>query len=177
MIELIQKLVEAWGPSGYEHHVREIIRAEVASLADEITVDPLGNLICRVGQGGPKVMIASHMDEIGVMANYAEPNSGYLRFTNIGGVLATTLMGHRVRFENGVTGVIGAPDIEAIDGAGVRMEVVDIDHPAQFVEDAVDARHVKANRPGAGAVIAIGHRVIGVGDCTQRSRAIAQLAR
>jgi len=111
MIELIQKLVEAWGPSGYEHHVREIIRAEVADLADEIMVDPLGNLICRVGQGGPKVMIASHMDEIGVMANYAEPNSGYLRFTNIGGVLATSLMGHRVRFENGVTGVIGAPDM------------------------------------------------------------------
>ncbi|MBA3873941.1 MAG: M20/M25/M40 family metallo-hydrolase [Anaerolineae bacterium] len=111
MIELIQKLVEAWGPSGYEHHVREIIRAEVADLADEITVDPLGNLICRVGQGGPKVMISSHMDEIGVMANYAEPNSGYLRFTNIGGVLATTLIGHRVHFENGVTGVIGAPDM------------------------------------------------------------------
>ncbi len=111
MIELIQKLVEAWGPSGYEHHVRELIRAEVADLADEITVDPLGNLICRVGKGGPKVMIAAHMDEIGVMANYTEPNSGYLRFTNIGGVLATTLMGHRVRFENGTVGVIGAPDM------------------------------------------------------------------
>ena len=108
MKELIRKLVEAWGPSGYEHNVREIIRAEVADLADEITVDPLGNLICRVGQGGTRVMIAAHMDEIGVMATFEEKNSGYLRFTNIGGLLNTTLMGHRVRFENGTIGVIGA---------------------------------------------------------------------
>ncbi|MBN8619737.1 MAG: M20/M25/M40 family metallo-hydrolase [Anaerolineae bacterium] len=111
MKELIRKLVEAWGPSGYEHNVREIIRAEVADLADEITVDPLGNLICRVGQGGTRVMIAAHMDEIGVMATFEEKNSGYLRFTNIGGLLNTTLMGHRVRFENGTIGVIGAPDM------------------------------------------------------------------
>lgn len=111
MKELIKKLVEAWGPSGYEHHVRKLIQAEVADLADEITVDPLGSLICRVGQGGPKVMIAAHMDEIGVMATYTEKNSGYMRFSNIGGLLNTTLMGHRVRFENGTVGVIGAPDM------------------------------------------------------------------
>ncbi len=146
MIELIRKLVEAWGPSGYEHQVREIIRAEVADLADEITVDPLGNLICRVGKGGPKVMVAAHMDEIGVMANYVEPNSGYMRFTNIGGVLATTLLGHRVRFENGVTGVIAAPEmfgaarttapdldeffIDVSDGNGNNL--VEVGSPATF---------------------------------------------
>ena len=52
MKELIKKLVEAWGPSGYEHQVRALIREEVAPFADDIRVDPLGNLICRVGQGG-----------------------------------------------------------------------------------------------------------------------------
>jgi putative aminopeptidase FrvX len=108
--ELIQKLVEAWGPSGYEHHVRQLIQDEVRELADEITVDPLGNLICRLGSSGPKVMVATHMDEIGVMITYAEPNSGYLRFTGIGGLLNTTLAGSRVRFENGTVGVIGMPD-------------------------------------------------------------------
>ncbi len=110
MIELIKKLTEAWGPSGYEHQVRALILEEVEELADEIHVDGLGNLICRVGEGGSRVMVAAHMDEIGVMANYTEPNSGYLRFTNIGGLLYTALHGTRVRFEDGTIGVIGAHD-------------------------------------------------------------------
>ena len=110
MKELIKKLVEAWGPSGYEHHVRELIRAEVADFADEIRVDGLGNLICRVGQGGKKIMVAAHMDEIGVMTMFAEKKSGYLRFTPIGGLLHTSLLGSRVRFEDGTVGVIGAHD-------------------------------------------------------------------
>lgn len=106
MKDLIRKLVEAWGPSGYEHHVRQIIRDEVAGLADEIIVDPLGNLICRVGKGGPKIMVAAHMDEIGIMATFIEPTTGYVRFAPIGGLLQNTLNGRRVKFENGVTGVI-----------------------------------------------------------------------
>ena len=73
MIELIRKLVETWGPPGYEHRIRDIIREEVSALADEIWVDGLGNLICRVGSGGKKVLVAAHMDEIGLMANYQEP--------------------------------------------------------------------------------------------------------
>jgi len=104
---LIKKLTEAWGPSGYEHHVRAIIRAEIEDLADEITVDPLGNMICRVGSGGKKVMVAAHMDEIGVMATFAEKVSGYLRFSQIGGLIRPALQGNRVKFEDGTIGVIG----------------------------------------------------------------------
>lgn len=110
MIELMKKLVETWGPSGYEHHIRKVIEAEVADLCDEMTVDGLGNLICRVGNGDKKVMVAAHMDEIGLMATYTEPISGYLRFTNIGGLINNTLHGNRVRFENGTIGVIGVHD-------------------------------------------------------------------
>ncbi len=107
MIELVRKLTEAWGPSGYEHGIRALIREEVEDLADEITVDPLGNLICRVGNGGKKIMVAAHMDEIGLMATFREPKSGYLRFANIGGLLTATLRGNRVKFEDGTIGVIG----------------------------------------------------------------------
>jgi endoglucanase len=104
---LIKKLTEAWGPSGYEHHVRDLIRDEVKNLADEITVDGLGNMICRVGKGGQKVIVAAHMDEIGIMATFVEKKSGYLRFANIGGLIHTTLRGNRVKFEDGAIGVIG----------------------------------------------------------------------
>jgi tetrahedral aminopeptidase len=144
--DLIKKLTEAWGPSGYEHHVRELIQSEVAAYADEIRVDKLGNLICRVGSGGKKILVDAHMDEIGVMATFREPNSGYLRFSEIGGLLRTTLLGNRVRFENGTVGVIGVHDpwstnipaiehyyIDVSDGNGAGA--VQAGSPAGFVRE------------------------------------------
>src|SRR5688572_24630153 len=100
VIELIKKLTEAWGPSGYEHQVRALILAEIKDLADEVKVDGMGNLIARMGNvgQGKRVMIAAHMDEIGLMATFAEPKTNYLRFTNIGGLIYTTLHGNRVKF-------------------------------------------------------------------------------
>jgi putative aminopeptidase FrvX len=139
--DLIRKLVEAWGPSGFEHQVRELIRAEVEPYADEVTVDPLGNLICRVGSGGTKVMIAAHMDEIGVMVTYVEPKSGYLRFSAVGGLLNTALLGSRVRFEDGTVGVIGAPDYF---GAG-RTTAPEIE---AFFIDASDGNGSGRVQPG-----------------------------
>lgn len=143
MIDLIRKLTEAWGPAGYEHQVRALIRAEVESLADEIRVDGLGNLICRVGQGGKRVMIAAHMDEIGVMANYLEPQTNYLRFTNIGGLLQTTLHGNRVKFEDGTIGVIGVHDAF---GAS-RRNSPDLDGFYIDVQDDDNASSIQAGQP------------------------------
>ena len=110
VIELTKKLVETWGPSGFEHRIRDLISAEVADLADETWIDGLGNLICRIGSGGKRVLIAAHMDEIGLMTNYQEPESGYLRFTNMGGLRNNTLNGNRVVFEDGTVGVISVQD-------------------------------------------------------------------
>ena len=87
MKALIQKLVESVGPSGYEKEIRELILKEVKSYADEVTVDAMGNLIIRKGnktKDGVRVMLAAHMDEIGVMATHIDED-GFVRFTNIGG--------------------------------------------------------------------------------------------
>ncbi len=107
MKELIEKLVSAYGPSGFEDAVREIIRPEVEPHADEVRVDALGNLIVRKqGDGsGRRVMVAAHMDEIGVMVTHVT-REGFLRVTNIGGVFAHHLMGSRVQFADGTTGII-----------------------------------------------------------------------
>ena len=102
MKDLVKKLVEAWGPSGFEHHMRALIREEVADLCDEMQVDNMGNLHCRVGtktDNSLRIMIAAHMDEIGVMVSHID-REGYMRFANIGGVFPTTLNGGRVKFEN-----------------------------------------------------------------------------
>jgi endoglucanase len=114
MENLTKRLVEAYGPSGFEDHVRDLILAEINSLADEIRVDALGNLIAfKKGDGtGLKVMIAAHMDEIGVMVTHVT-EKGFLRFTNIGGVLPHTLMGGRVHFADGTVGVIYCDKLES----------------------------------------------------------------
>lgn len=107
MNDLIKKLVEAYGPSGFEDHMRTLIHPEIEGFADEISVDAMGNLIARKkGDGsGLKVMVAAHMDEIGVMVTHITED-GFCRFTNIGGVYAHTLLGSRVQFSNGRVGII-----------------------------------------------------------------------
>ena len=107
MKTLIKKLTETFSPSGYENAIREVIMEEIKDLADEIRVDALGNLIARKGSGGKKVMLAAHMDEIGLIVNHVDKN-GFARFSPLGGVFPQTLVGSRVRFTNGVVGVIGA---------------------------------------------------------------------
>jgi len=107
---LTKRITEAYGPSGYENVVRELIRDEVKDYADEIRVDALGNLIARKkGVGAAprkKVMLAAHMDEIGVIVTHID-EKGFARFAPIGGVYPLTFFGQRCRFANGVIGVFG----------------------------------------------------------------------
>ena len=111
--QLLRELVEAYGPSGFEDGVRDLIRPEVEEYADEVWVDPMGNLLVRKeGDGsGLKVMVAAHMDEIGVMVTHIG-RDGFLRFTNIGGVRPQTLLGNRVQFANGTVGIVHSEPTE-----------------------------------------------------------------
>jgi putative aminopeptidase FrvX len=108
MKPLIQKLVETQGPSGYESQIRAVVREEVEPYADALHVDALGNLIVQKGKGsadGIKIMLAAHMDEIGVMVTQVDEN-GFVRFTTLGGVRPSNCIGSRVKFLNGAAGVI-----------------------------------------------------------------------
>ena len=109
MKSLIKMLVESTGPSGYESQVRDVIRAEIEPYADEVNIDALGNLIATKGEpskDGKKILLAAHLDEIGIIATHVDEN-GFVRFTTIGGVNPRTCVGGRVRFLNGTLGVIG----------------------------------------------------------------------
>jgi putative aminopeptidase FrvX len=108
MKPLIQKLVETQGPSGYETQIRSVVREEVEPYADALQVDALGNLIVQKGKGsadGIKIMLAAHIDEIGVMVTQVDEN-GFVRFTTLGGVRPYTCVGGRVKFLNSASGVI-----------------------------------------------------------------------
>lgn len=119
MRDLVRRLVETYGPSGAEEQIRDVIRAEVESLVDDVRVDALGNLIAHrkgspsartKGSGqaseGQRIALAAHMDEIGVMVTYVD-EKGFARFTPIGEVNALTCVGARVAFADGAVGVIG----------------------------------------------------------------------
>ena len=111
MKKLLKQLTETFGPSGYEDEVRKLVQAEVKPFADEIKVDALGNLIARKKptrqtKDTKKVMIAAHMDEIGLMVSHVD-EKGFVRFSPIGGVFRRYVVGGRVQFLNGVQGVIG----------------------------------------------------------------------
>ncbi|MDD5369132.1 MAG: M42 family metallopeptidase [Anaerolineaceae bacterium] len=115
MKELIKRLVEATGPSGYEKDIRELVKKEISRYADEIRVDALGNLIARKGkktENGMRIMLSAHMDEIGIIATYVDEN-GFVRFTTMGAVRASTCIGGRVRFLKGSQGVISAERLES----------------------------------------------------------------
>jgi endoglucanase len=112
-VELLERLSNAFGPCGFEEEVRDVIRDYVEPLIDEVRVDTLGNLIAtRHGADDMTLMIDAHMDEIGFMINWIEPN-GFLRFTTIGGWDLRILPSHAmtIRADSGarVKGVIGTP--------------------------------------------------------------------
>jgi endoglucanase len=139
MKELIKRLVESYGPSGREEQVRELIVEMVSPHADKVRTDALGNVIAlKRGTGsGQTIMVASHMDEIGVIVTWVDAK-GYLRFAPTGGVSPVTLVGSRVRFANGTTGVIGWERWMRPD-AGTRRPEMDelyIDVAATSREDA-----------------------------------------
>lgn len=135
MKELIKSLVEAYGPSGSEDQVRELIAAQVDRLADSVRVDALGNLIATVrGRGGGRrVMVAAHTDEIGVVVSHVD-EKGFLRFGPLGGVRPQTLIGGRVRFASGLRGVIGAEQ-KRVEGDLPKLDQLFIDVGASRKDD------------------------------------------
>jgi len=107
MKELLKTLVEIPAPSGYESQVRNQIREWIEPLVDELRVDPLGNLVAvRKQTDAPRLMLVAHMDEIGLMVTHVD-QQGFARFVALGGVMPIHCVGGRVRFLNGVQGVIG----------------------------------------------------------------------
>ncbi len=147
MKELIKQLTEAFGPSGNEGAVRDLIKKHIAGHVDELRVDPLGNLIAlkrgqpRHGVQTQKIMVAAHMDEIGVMVSYVDEKA-FLRFTPIGGVFPLTLLGSRVVFADGAIGVIGREKPEnpekfpTMDQMYIDVGAVDKQHLTRKVGDA-----------------------------------------
>lgn len=104
---LLDKLTQTFGVSGYEKEVREFIKETVKDYADDMTVDALGNLIIYKKGQAPnkkKIMLAAHMDEIGLQVTKIE-NNGQIKVKTLGFLWLSTTYMSRVRFRNGLVGI------------------------------------------------------------------------
>jgi putative aminopeptidase FrvX len=113
-IQLLEHLTQTNSPSGYEDNIRQVIKEYIQDHVDVRRVDPLGSLVGTVkGPAGAKsIILAAHMDEIGLMATHIE-EKGYVRFTSIGGLRPMTCIGGRAVFSDGTIGAIYVEYLES----------------------------------------------------------------
>lgn len=98
-LDLLKTLCETPGAPGHEHRVRDLIKAEIDGLFDEVTTDAMGSLLCRragKGEAPLKVMLLCHMDEIGFLVSHITKD-GFLYLHPVGGFDARNLFSRRVR--------------------------------------------------------------------------------
>lgn len=111
MIELLKTLTTLSGPCGYEHSVSYFLNEYLKNKVDEVTIDPIGNVIARKkgDKPGPTILLTAHTDEIGFIVKKIEEN-GLLRFEKLGGHDDRILLAQPVRVmgANGdIPGLIG----------------------------------------------------------------------
>jgi endoglucanase len=108
--KFLEELMAAWCPSGFEEEAQEVIRRRLAGGVEEVRTDVHGNVLAGVNTAAPlRVMLAGHVDEIGLMVSHIDDN-GFLFFQTIGGFDPTILVGQHVLVhgqKGSVAGVIG----------------------------------------------------------------------
>lgn len=110
MVETLKTLCALSGVSSFEDEVRDHIRRQVEPYADSVRVDALGNLIVfkrGAKATGNKLMMAAHMDEVGLIVK-SVTEEGYLKFGCVGGIDRRVLLGKQVAVgDKRVPGIIG----------------------------------------------------------------------
>lgn len=118
-IDFLEKLCNAFGPSGFEQEAQRIARDYGQEFADEVMYDRMGSVIFKRGDSGPKIMLAGHVDEIGFVVTEIKKN-GFLKFHSLGGWWDQTLLTQEVVIkpsegDDKIIGVIGAPPPHVLD--------------------------------------------------------------
>ena len=164
---LLKALSNAFGPSGNEEQVREILKTELQPYADDVKVDKLGNILFyHNGQHGfPRIMLSAHMDEVGVLITFIE-NEGFLRFQTLGGIPNNNLPGQRILFRGEKTelrGIVGTkpPHIMTVDEQNKVIPVEDL-----FIDigaESIDAAKAKCADIGMVGVFDVEFTELGEG--------------
>lgn len=155
-LQMLKDLTDAKGIPGNEREPREVMKNYISAYADEVTTDGLGSLIAKKTgkEGGPKIMVAGHLDEVGFMITQID-DKGFLRFQTVGGWWSQVMLAQRVTIvtnKGDVTGVIGSkpPHILPPEARKKPVDIKDmfIDIGASSREEAMEF----GVRPGDQAV-------------------------
>jgi putative aminopeptidase FrvX len=171
-LAFLKRLLDTPSPSGFEAAAARVWREEAERFADEVTADVSGNSVALVSpDGAPRIMLAGHIDEIGVMVTHID-DDGFLYFEGIGGWDSQVLVGQRIRLltrSGDVVGVIGKKPIHLMKSEDrdkvSKIEDLWIDVGAQD-RAAAGARGVRVGDPG---VIDAGLVELGGGLIASRS--------
>jgi len=130
--DFLKSIEETPSVSGYEMPVARLVRKRMEKHADTITTDLHGNVICCLNpKGSPRIMLAGHMDQIGLMINHVT-DDGFCYFRNVGGIDATVLPGSRVTVHSKkgpVEGVIGRKPVHLMkpeEKGNAKIELHDL---------------------------------------------------
>ena len=127
--ELLRELCLAFGPTGCEDNVAELIKAQIKGSCDEIKLDKMGNLTAVVygrnhgTENEHRLLFSAHMDEVGFMITDVN-GDGTLKFACLGGIVGYALPSRKVTVgdeNNKITGVIGTKPIHLIGGDREKM--------------------------------------------------------
>ncbi|CAH0998856.1 Putative aminopeptidase YsdC [Neolewinella maritima] len=157
---LLRTICETPGVSGFERRIRNVILEELRELADEVSIDNMGNVIAvKKGRQPKRVMVAAHMDEIGFIVNHVDDN-GFIRFLPLGGFDPKTLTAQRVvvHGRRDVLGVMGSKPIHIMK-PDERSKVVPITD--YFIDLGLPKEEVD--------------KLVGVGDPITRERELVEI--
>ena len=154
----LRDLTTANGPSGFEGPVRAVWRASTQEFTADVQTDVHGNVTAAVNpEGSPRVMLAGHIDEIGLMVSYID-DTGYLHFVPIGGHDPVVLVGQRVRVlarSGPILGVLGRKPIHL-------MRDEDLKTPIELKNLWIDIG--ASDRADAESIVHIGDPITFVGE-------------
>ncbi len=166
LVEILEKLSNSNGVTGREDEVRDLIKNFIKPYADEIREDKLGNLIAlkKGKDNSPTIMIAAHMDEVGLMMKNIK-KKGFLQFTKIGGIDDRVILAQKVivHTNNGpLPGVIGSKPVH-IQKEEEKKKVIDADK--LFIDiGARDKEEVEKMGVQVGDVVSFDTKFIQLGN-------------
>ncbi|MEO6829942.1 MAG: M42 family metallopeptidase [Acidobacteriaceae bacterium] len=127
VIPLMKEFTSANGPSGFEGPVRTLFEREMRNAGAEISTDGLGSVIARApgGVASPRIMVAAHLDEVGLMVQ-SITRDGYIKVQRLGGLVGANLIGQRwtiMTSKGTLPAVSGAEDAHMSTPEGVNWSI------------------------------------------------------
>ncbi len=125
MLDLFKRLVEIPGGSGFEEKVIEAIVAELKRSLPDVSVDPMGNVIGKLGRGKKSVMLCVHSDEVGLVIKYIDPK-GFIYFDLNGMIDERVLLSTKVDIcaDRGIfTGVVGVKNRHLLTAEDLKRPI------------------------------------------------------